>query len=84
MVSEEFVYWSYIPIPENPIKILNGIYYLLPRDAHPDEGRAIQATAYGLLVYLRNNKFEESIPIMKFLQTQRNTDSGFASTQASG
>ena len=37
--------------------------------------------AYALMVYIRNNWFKSSVPIMKWLQTMRNTDNGFCSTQ---
>ena len=80
-LTEAYIYWSAEPIPPNSVNISNGHYYLYPRQGQPHEARAIQASAYGLMVYLLNNKYQESIPIMKFLQTQRNTDGGFASTQ---
>ena len=41
----------------------------------------VHVLAYALLVYIRNNWFVKSVPIMKWLQTMRNTDGGFGSTQ---
>ena len=77
----EFIYWSLQEIPKNPIEIVNTIMYQMPRQDQPHESAAVHGTAYGLMVYLLNNRYEESIPIMKWLQTQRNTDGGFAGPQ---
>ncbi len=78
---DEFVYWAARPMPRMELRIIDNIQYLQPRQYQVDEAAAIQATSYGLLVYTMNNYFEKSIPIMKWLQTQRNKDGGFASSQ---
>lgn len=41
----------------------------------------VEMTSYALLTYLRRNLFAESMPIMKWLVKQRNSEGGFASTQ---
>ncbi|XP_046828737.1 CD109 antigen-like isoform X3 [Vespa crabro] len=41
----------------------------------------VEMTSYALLTYLRRNLVAESIPIMKWLVKQRNSEGGFASTQ---
>ena len=47
----------------------------------PHESKAIQATSYALMVYLRHNMFEEAIPIVSWLQTRRSTDYAFNGPQ---
>ena len=51
------------------------------RDYFSNLGNAVTATSYGLMLYLDQNRYEESIPIMKWLQTQRNGMMKFSSTQ---
>ena len=61
---------------------MQTVPYLQPRDfPTPHSATAVQATAYALLVYLRNDWFREAQPIMSWLQTQRDTPSGFISSQ---
>ncbi|KAK2155359.1 hypothetical protein LSH36_242g07003 [Paralvinella palmiformis] len=43
--------------------------------------KAIHGTAFALEVFLMNNYLEESVPIMKWLQTQRFYEQGFHGTQ---
>ena len=76
-------YWSRDEIPRNPTRIDENIPYLFPREVWPHEGSAVQATGYGLMVYLINNRLADSVPIMKWLQTMRNSIGGFASTRVS-
>ena len=78
-----YTYWSAKPIPENPTRIHNTVPFVYPRLIYPTEARAIEATSYALIVYLRNNLFTESKPIMKWLQTMRNYISGFSATRVS-
>ncbi|KAI0217799.1 Alpha-2-macroglobulin-P [Lamellibrachia satsuma] len=82
-ISSTFTYWSAKPIPENPTRIHNTVPFVYPRLIYPTEARAIEATSYALIVYLRNNLFTESKPIMKWLQTMRNYISGFSATRDS-
>ncbi len=66
------MYWSKGPLPPLETEIIDGLPYLRPRQLPlAYQSQAIEATAYALMVYLRENWLEESIPIMKWLQTQR-------------
>ena len=76
------MYWSAEPVKANPTTIVNNVPFMLPREfpsAH--ECKAVQATAFALLVYIQNNRFTDSRPIMLWLQTMRNYDGGFATSQ---
>lgn len=44
-------------------------------------GVSVEMTAYALLTYLVRGLNQDSLPIMKWLVSQRNEDGGFASTQ---
>ncbi|KAI0207911.1 Complement C3 [Lamellibrachia satsuma] len=80
--TDEFVYWSDQPVETNPTRIINTIPYRLPRDSPPlYQSKAVEGTAYALMVYLHNNYQTEAMPIMKWLQTQRNFEAGFDGTQ---
>ena len=76
-------YWSREPIPANPTAITNTVPYIFPRQLYPHEGAAVQATSYALLVYTINDLTEDAEPVMKWLQTMRNTIGGFAGTRVS-
>jgi hypothetical protein len=77
------VYWSERPIPPNPIRIIDTVPYNLPRALYPQEAKAVEATSYALMVYLHLNRVSESLPIMKWLQTMRNSVGGFSGTRVS-
>ena len=80
--SDNLVYWSPEKIDGNPVEFINAVPYLYPRAMPPPyQAKAVQATAYGLMVYLRNNWFSASEPIMKWLQTQRDHMGGFSASQ---
>ena len=81
-ISGEFIYWSEFEIPSNPRKIITTVPYQYPRTKPlPYSAKAVQGTAYALLVYLQNNWFSEAQPIMQWLQTQRDAESGFIGSQ---
>jgi len=76
------MYWSALPVRANPTTIVNNVPFLLPRqfpEAH--ECKAVQATAFALMVYIQNNYFADSRPIMRWLQTMRNFNGGFSASQ---
>ena len=76
------LYWSAQPVKTNPTEIINTVPQMSPREfpsAH--ECKAVQATAFALMVYIQNNRFTDSRPIMLWLQTMRNYDGGFATSQ---
>ncbi len=55
----------------------------MAREIYPNEAQAVEATSYALMIYLRKNRFKESLTIMRWLQTMRNTIGGFGSTHVS-
>ena len=69
-------------MPSNPTRIVNTVPYQLPRDTPMlFQSRAVEGTAYALMLYLRNNRLRDAVSIMKWLQTQRNYEGGFDSPQ---
>ncbi|KAK2182230.1 hypothetical protein NP493_362g02042 [Ridgeia piscesae] len=82
-IQTAFTYWSSMPIPINPTRIHNTVPFLYPRVIYPFEAKAIEATSYGLILYLREGRLEDSRPIMKWLQTMRNYVGGFSATRDS-
>ena len=79
-VTDE-VYWSRENIPEIRQEWDDGMATIDFKDESGGQAGAVMATSYALLVYLRNNRLKESEEIMMWLQTQRNTDGAFGSTQ---
>ena len=79
----EYVYWSAVEIPGNPITIVNTRILMGVRDKYEFEGHACRATAYALMLYLDHNEFEDSKPIMAWLHTQHNALVGWDSSQDS-
>ncbi|ELT87097.1 hypothetical protein CAPTEDRAFT_227765 [Capitella teleta] len=77
------VYWSNVAIPENPVRVVDTRPYLMPRELYEHEAGAVEATSYALMVYLHMNRVSEALPIMKWLQTMRNSVGGFGSTRDS-
>ena len=45
------------------------------------QGHAVLATSYALMLYLAHNEIQNSVPIMKWLQTQRSNYLQFSGTQ---
>ena len=78
----EYVYWSDKPVKINPTKIINTVPIMQARPTSPVyHAFAVHATAFALLVYLRNNWVVEARPVMKWLQTQRNFNGGFSAPE---
>ena len=76
----EFIYWADYAIEPNPTEFLNAVPIQMARPYHENFGKAVTATSYALKLYLDRNLFEESTPIMKWLQTQRTGTMKFSST----
>ncbi|KAF5280329.1 hypothetical protein FQR65_LT03138 [Abscondita terminalis] len=73
------MYWGRERIPQPPSKIENQRPFLLPRLPYKYDSENIEATSYGLLVYIaRQDLFVDYI--VRWLNTQRLTDYGWAST----
>ncbi len=80
-VAGEYTYWSRQVIPPNPTWVKDTIHYQQPRIIYAQEGSAVSASGYALLVYLANNRMEDATSIMKWLQSVRNSIGGWGSTQ---
>lgn len=77
---DDFIYWSRETLPPSPYKYENQKPFLLPRLPYKYDSENIETTAYALLVYVaRQEIMIESI--VKWLNAQRLTDGGWASTQ---
>jgi CD109 antigen len=79
----EFSYWSNDQLPLPPTKTENQKPFSLPRLPYDFDSLNIETTAYALLTYVsRQEIFVE--PIVNWLNAQRLTDGGWASTQDTG
>ncbi|KAK4884325.1 hypothetical protein RN001_000596 [Aquatica leii] len=73
------MYWGRERVPQPPSKIENQRPFLLPRLPYKFDSENIEATSYALLVYVaRQEVFVDYI--VRWLNTQRLTDYGWAST----
>ena len=73
------LYWGRKPIPQPPYKIENQKPFLLPRLPYEYDSENIEATAYALMVYVARQEIFMN-DIVRWLNTQRLTDGGWAST----
>nr|XP_023020660.1 CD109 antigen [Leptinotarsa decemlineata] len=73
------LYWGRDSIPQPPYKIENQKPFLLPRLPYEYDSENIEATAYALLVYVARQEIYVD-NIVRWLNTQRLTDGGWAST----
>ena len=80
-MTGNYIYGADKEIPANDIRVVDTIPYYQPRRWYDNEAYGVEATAYAMLTYLRRNMISDTIPIMKWLQTMRNTYAGQASTQ---
>ncbi|XP_014602109.1 PREDICTED: CD109 antigen [Polistes canadensis] len=75
-------YWGREAVPPPPQKLENQKPFLLPRLPYKYDAENIETTAYALLVYVARQEVMIE-PIVKWLNAQRLTDGGWASTQDS-
>lgn len=73
-------YWSKDYVPPQLSKIENNKPYLIPRLPHKFDASNVETTAYALLVHVKKQAVIQK-EIVKWLNTQRSTDGGWASTQ---
>ncbi|KAF7387314.1 CD109 antigen-like [Vespula maculifrons] len=73
-------YWGRESVPPPPQKLENQKPFLLPRLPYKYDAENIETTAYALLVYVARQEVMIE-PIVKWLNAQRLTDGGWASTQ---
>ncbi|CAH0551728.1 unnamed protein product [Brassicogethes aeneus] len=75
------MYWGRDAIPQPPYKIENQKPFLLPRLPYEYDSENVEATAYGLMVYVARQALDVQVDnIVRWLNTQRLTDGGWAST----
>jgi len=74
------MYWGKEFVPSPPSKMENQKPFLLPRLPYKFDSINIETTAYALLVYVaRKEPYIDDV--VKWLNSQRLTDGGWASTQ---
>lgn len=73
------MYWGRDRVPQPPSKIENQKPFLLPRLPYKYDSENIEATAYALMVYVARQEIFVDY-IVRWLNTQRLTDYGWAST----
>ncbi|CAB3366518.1 Hypothetical predicted protein [Cloeon dipterum] len=71
--SKEDVKWWSKPVPDNDKKN--------PWRQFKTDPIAVEMTSYALLIYLERGLVRDSLPILKWLVSQRNSNGGFESTQ---
>ncbi|KAG8228773.1 hypothetical protein J437_LFUL007766 [Ladona fulva] len=76
------MYWGIEAVPLPPYKLENQKPFALPRLPYKYDSSNIEATSYALLTYVARQEFMID-PIVKWLNSQRLTDGGWASTQDS-
>ena len=75
-----YIYWGKEPVPLPAQRLENQRPFLLPRLPNPFDATNVEITAYALVTYVgRQELFVE--PIVKWFNTHRLTDGGWASTQ---
>lgn len=75
-----FTYWGKEALPPPPTKIENQKVFSLPRLPYKYDSSNIEATSYALLVYTARQEWMMD-EIVNWLNAQRLTDGGWASTQ---
>ncbi|CAG9805498.1 unnamed protein product [Chironomus riparius] len=76
----EFSYWGNEPLPLPPTKLENQKYFSLPRLPYEFDSLNIETTAFALLTYVSRQEIMMD-SIVTWLNAQRLTDGGWASTQ---
>jgi A-macroglobulin TED domain len=77
------MYWAAQKIPDNPSERINNVEFQYERQFHPNVANGVMATSYALMCYLARNDLKTAVPIMKFINSQRNRVMGWSSTQVS-
>ncbi|XP_063238725.1 CD109 antigen-like [Bacillus rossius redtenbacheri] len=74
------MYWGKEAVPQPPYKMENQKPFMLPRLPYKYDSSNIEATSYALLTYVARQELYTDL-IVKWLNSQRLTDGGWASTQ---
>ncbi|KAK0087516.1 hypothetical protein PV326_005160 [Microctonus aethiopoides] len=76
----DFIYWGREAVPIPPTKLENQKPFSLPRLPYRFDSENIETTAYALLVNIAQQQVD-TLSIVRWLNSQRLTDGGWASTQ---
>lgn len=79
----EYTYWGNDDVDQPPSKLENQKYFSLPRLPYKFDSLNIETTAYALLTYASRQELTVD-SIVRWLNAQRLTDGGWASTQDTG
>lgn len=77
-------YWGNDEVPQPPSKLENQKYFNLPRLPYKYDSLNIETTAYALLTYVSRQETFTVEPIVRWLNSQRLMDGGWASSQDTG
>lgn len=77
------MYWGRDVVPQPPFKVENQKPFLLPRLPYEYDAENIESTSYALLTYVARQEILVERIVM-WLNAQRLTDGGWASTQVCG
>lgn len=80
-IEGDLMYWGREAIPQPPYKIENQKPFLLPRLPYKYDSENIETTAYALLLYTARQQVFLIQPIVRWLNTQRLTNGGWATTR---
>ncbi|XP_058448423.1 CD109 antigen [Malaya genurostris] len=80
----DLAYWGNDEVPQPPSKLENQKYFNLPRLPYKYDSINIETTAYALLTYVSRQETFTVEPIVRWLNSQRLTDGGWASSQDTG
>ncbi|XP_055639451.1 CD109 antigen isoform X2 [Toxorhynchites rutilus septentrionalis] len=80
----DLAYWGNEEVPQPPSKLENQKYFSLPRLPYKYDSINIETTAYALLTYVSRQEIFAVEAIVRWLNSQRLTDGGWASTQDTG
>ena len=83
LITQGGDYWADIEIGDNPSHFQDTIPILEPRPDWTNMGSAVMATSYAMMMYIANDQINDTIPLMKWIQTQRSSLFGWSSTQVS-
>ena len=78
--SGGYAYWGREPVPLPSFILENNKPFLLPRLPFKYDSENIEATAYALMIYVARQEIRVE-SIVKWLNTQRLYNGGWASTQ---
>jgi len=80
---DDLEYWGKERVPTPDYKLENNKPFLLPRLPHKYDSSNIETTSYALMIYVARQEVVLMQRIVRWLNSQRLYDGGWASTQVS-